>query len=136
MRSKLTKQTDRQTWNLEGLEVTYLHLDYRFAFDCWEANSQLTVIIATQFELRYTDHRVICNPADVNSVKEAIAILHKSLKSLSAFSDGRLLVTFVDGTEISVAKDLQYEAWQARGQEELKDLALLCTSHAGPPWKE
>ncbi len=137
LRSRSTEYADRRVWNLESHEVTYLHIDYRFAFDCWRAdNTQLSVTIETLFTIRYPDRTVICEPENVDSVKEAIAILHKPLSMLTAYRDGRLLVAFSDGTELHVSKHPQYEAWQAQGKGELEDVALLCTPHEGPPWKE
>src|SRR6266496_4118986 len=127
MQSKMIEYDDRRVWNLERHEVTYFHIDYRFAFDCWWANQNLlTVIIEAPFEFRYLGRTVLCQPADVNSLQEAISILHKPVTTFTAFRDGRLLVTFSDGAEIYVAKDLQYESWEAKGEGELADLALLC----------
>ena len=134
--SKMTEHADRRIWNLESYEVTYLHIDDRFAFDCLHANNQLTVVIEIPFELRRTGQTILCNPTDVNSLKEAISILHKRLNSLTAFRDGRLLLTFLDGTEISVSRDPQCESWEVRGEGELENLAFLCSPHEGPPWKE
>jgi len=136
-RSKLTEYTDRRVWDIGDHKVTYLHIDSRFAFDCWWAeNNQLSVIIETLFTIRYTDRTVICKPEVINSVKEAVSILHKPLSMLTAYRDGRLLVTFSDGTELHVSKHPKYESWQAQGKGELDDLALLCTGHEGPPWTE
>jgi len=140
LQSKMTEYADRRVWNLEGHDVTYLHIDYRFAFDCWwlynKTNNSLSVTIEAPFELRYLDQTVICVPEDVSTVKEAISILHKPISFLTAFRDGRLLVTFSDGTELEVAKIPRYESWEAQGEGELADLALLCTAHEGPPWRE
>jgi len=136
-RSKMTEYADRRVWDLEGHEVTYLHIDYRFAFDCWWAErNQVIVTIEAPFEVRYPEKSVICQPDDVDSLKEAISILHRPLAFLGAFRDGRLLVVFSDGTEIHVAKNPHFDAWEVKGEGELADLALLCSPHSGPPWKE
>jgi hypothetical protein len=122
---------------MEDHVVTYLHIDSRFAFDCWWAdNNQLSVIIETLFTIRCRDQTTICEPEDINSVKEALSILHKPMAMLTAYRDGRLLVSFSDGTELRVSKHPQYESWEARGIGELEDLALHCTPHEGPPWRE
>lgn len=137
MKSKMMENDDRREWNLEGQEVTYLHIDFRFAFECWwPRDNLLTVIIESPFEFRHLGRTVVCKPEDVNSLTEVISILHKPLSAFTAFRDGRLLVTFSDGAEIFVAKDPQYESWEAEGKGELADLSLLCTPHEGSPWGE
>lgn len=133
----MIEHADRRVWDIEGHEVTYLHIDYRFAFDCWcTKNDYLSVSIGTPFTLRDGDRTIVCEPEDVNSVKEALSILHKPVSTLTAFRDGRLLIIFADATELEVPKHSKYESWEARGEGQLQDLRLLCTSHDGPPWIE
>jgi hypothetical protein len=135
--SRMTEYADKRVWNVDNHEVTTLHLDYRFAFDCfWTDNNFLSIIIEAPFTLHYPERTISCDPQDVSSLKEAILILHQSISMLTAYRDGRLLVTFADNTHLQVIKDLQYDSWQAQGQGELEDIALLCTPHLGPPWKE
>jgi hypothetical protein len=132
----MSEYPDRRVWSIENHEVTYLHIDYRFAFDCWWAdNNLLSVIIETPFTIRFPDRTVTCEPADVSSLKEAIPILHKPLSMLTAYRDGRLLVTFSDSTELDVSKHPHFESWQVHGKGEFQDIALHCTPNAGPPWK-
>ncbi len=131
----------RRVWNIEDHEVTYLHIDYRFAFECWwytanRKDNRLVVTLENEFILHYADRTVVCHPEDVNSVKEAVPILHKAVSSLTAYRDGRLLVSFADGTELHVSKNREYESWEAQGDGELADVRLLCSPHEGPPWNE
>jgi hypothetical protein len=138
--SKMIEHQDKRIWDIGGHEVTCIHIDYRFAFDCrWthdNENNGLYVVIETPFTVRYTDRTVVCEPGPVNSVKEALSILHKPVSTLTAFRDSRLLITFVDTTQLEVPKHPVYESWEASGTGELKDLALLCSPHPGPPWRE
>jgi hypothetical protein len=138
--SRLTEYTDRRVWDLGGHEVTYLHIDYRFAFDCWWCedgeDTNLHVTIEQPFVLRTSDAEQQCIPERVATLCVALDILHKPVVTLAAYRDGRLLVTFVDGMELLVGKSWQYESWDAIGSGELADLALLCSPHQGPPWTE
>jgi hypothetical protein len=116
----MIEYADRREWNIESHEVTYLHIDFRFAFDCWwPANNQLSVIIENVFTVHYPDRTVTCEPTNINSMKEAISILHKPLSTLTAYRDGRLIITFLDSTELHVHKHSQYESWEVYGKGEL-----------------
>jgi hypothetical protein len=131
MQTNMIEYSDRRVWNVNNQKVTFLHIDSRFAFECYDA---LSVIIETPFSIRYTDRVITCIPEDVNSVKEAVQVLHKLVSTLTAYRDGQLLITFSDGMERHVSKHQQYESWEAQGRGELQDLSLHCTGHEGPPW--
>ena len=131
----MVEYADRRVWDIQGHEVTYLHIDYRFAFDCWwQPDNELSVTIETPFTLSHRGQTVTCDPNDLNSLKDAITILHKPVATLEAHRDGQFLVTFCDGTQLHVPKDPKYESWEAHGKGELQDLSLLCSPHEGPPW--
>jgi hypothetical protein len=139
--SRMTEYTDRRVWDLDGYEVTYLHIDYRFAFDCTryvdgEADDSLCVIVETPFTLRTSSgEEEHFNPSDALTLGGALAILHKSITSLTAYRNGCLQIVFTDGMELLVTKNPQYESWEAHGGGEL-EIALLCSGHDGPPWSE
>lgn len=133
----MIEHDDRRIWDIDGHEVTFLHVDRRFSFECvWAGQNRLSVVIETPFTLRLSDRIVICDPEDIHSLKDALFILHKPLASLTAFRDGRLLITFSDATALEVAKHPKYDSWQAHGEGELQDLDLLCSPHPAPPWGE
>jgi hypothetical protein len=51
----MTEYPDRRVWDLNRHEVTYLHIDYRFAFDCWwnegGVDNMLSVVVTVPFVL-------------------------------------------------------------------------------------
>jgi len=40
----------------------------------------------------------------------------------------------LDGTEIEVFKDEEYEAWQTYGDGEMADVGMLGSGQEGSPW--
>jgi hypothetical protein len=140
--SRMTAYSNRREWDLDGHEITYLHIDYRFGFDCWwhveepEHENLLSVTIEMPFTLELATGIVECEPADTDTLGPALSILHKSLSKFIAFEDGTMEAVFSDGTKVRVSKHQQYESWEAHGEGELKDVALLCSPHEGPPWRQ
>src|SRR5689334_23008067 len=99
----MKSQSDRRIWNLSGYAVTYLHIDYRFTFDSWKpSDDYFHLTINTPFMLRYMEKTLTCDPENVESVKEALYILHKPLFELTAYRTGNLQVIFSDGTELYI----------------------------------
>jgi hypothetical protein len=136
----MTEYPDRRVWDLNRHEVTYLHIDYRFAFDCWwnvgGVDNMLSVVVDTPFVLSTGRKKIQCDPEDVPSVAPALVILHKPVLSLTAHRDGVLEIEFADDMKLVVSKDSHYESWHAWGKGELEDLQVECTPHEGPPWSE
>jgi hypothetical protein len=134
--SKMTEYADRRVWNLRGLEVNLLQIAYCFDIMCNDPGNDVFIQIETSFTLRYPNRTITCDPENIDSIKEAVSILRRPLADLTAFRDGSLIVTFLDGTELHVLKDPNFESWNAQGEGIFGDLALLCSPHEGPPWRE
>lgn len=61
---------------------------------------------------------------------EAILELHRlGVARFAASDEGRLTITFDDGSVLEAARDDQYESWQTHGA-----VSMLCSPHPGPPW--
>ena len=138
MRSRLTEHGDRRVWHIGGHEVTFLHIDNRFGFDCWwcddRGDHQLNVSIENTFVFVDCETEHTCTPERIETIAPVLSILHRPVASLTAFANGRLEIDFVDTAQIRVSKDLQYESWEANGKGDLQDLVLRCTPHESPPW--
>jgi hypothetical protein len=127
----------RREWNLRGYEVAYIHIDYRFAFDCRPLagdNGSLSVVIEAPFQLIKGAAVHDCDPSLVDSLGVAIQILHQPTVRLAATADGTLLVEFDGGIAVKVERHEQFEAWEAHGSGELSAISLLCSPYAVPPW--
>jgi hypothetical protein len=124
-------------WDLASYEVNYIHLDYRFGFDCSgfsDRDGYLRVTINIPFCITGTDGSVVYDPEDTQAIGGALLILHKDVVDLTVHATGRLEVRFDGGIVLSVDKHVQYESWELHGEGELADIQMLCSPHNGPPW--
>jgi len=128
--------TDRRVWDLSGYEANYIHLDYRFGFDCLgtgDRHGYLSITINVPFRLLSPDGEYVYDPEHLETIAGALRILHRSALTLTVYASRRLDTKFDGGFGLTVEKHAQYETWEARGQDELADIAFLCSPHDGPP---
>lgn len=52
---------------------------------------------------------------DPSKLGPALATLHSKVREATAFDDGRLALSFRDGSSLRVPGGVQYEAWQLSG---------------------
>src|SRR4051812_14323799 len=90
-----------RVWGLTGLEVTFLHFDYRFTLEIWSLQRALSVVFETPLTLYVpgSADRVF-DPEQNGTLGPLLLLLHQSVLSFAASSDGRCLLRFVDGTEL------------------------------------
>lgn len=130
---------DRKVWDLTDYEVNYLHLDWRFGFDCSGTRGRdgyLRVTINVPFTLETPSGPAVCDPEDISSITGALHILHKDARAFTVHASGRLETEFTEGLRLWVDKHDRYESWEAQGEGELSEISMLCSPHPGPPWGE
>jgi hypothetical protein len=122
-------------WDLKGLEVTFLHFDYRFIVDTWSAERSLSIIFGSTLILSVSgcEDRVF-DPEHNETLGPLLLLLHRPVTSFKASSDGRCVLRFADGTELRGVPHPQYEAWEASGTGGLDGISLLCGPGGGSPW--
>ena len=133
MSKHLKEFPDKREWNLFGFTLTRLCFDYQTTLLIATSQSTLTVIIETPFTLCRGSLSMVINDPQV-AMLEMGALLHKPVSSLTAFRNGMLVIKFVEGMEIEVQKNEQYESWQTFGDGDVADIGMLCSPHEGSPW--
>ena len=122
-------------WDLKGLQVTFLHFDYRFTVDMWSAERSLSIIFGSTLILseRGCEDGVF-DPAQNEMLGPLLLLLHRPVSSFKASIDGRCVLRFIDGTELRGVPHPRFEAWEASGTGGLKGISLLCGPGGGSPW--
>ena len=149
MQKRFTEYRDRREWDLSGFTLVRLSFDYRTTLLMYQSTpksslvsalegpqNSLTVDIESPCLLRTGSQIQPMDPERSDSMAPLLPLLRHCLVSLTVFRSGLLVLTFEDGTELWVPKDEQYESWQAVGNGELSDIAMLCSPHEGPPRRE
>ena len=128
------KPLSERRFDLTGYEVTFLHIDYRFGFDCLagsKRNGSLEIVICKEFSVIRSGIVGACNPETGSGLADALIILHKPLASLTVYRTGLLIVRFVNEMRLEVEPTGCYEAWESRGTGDLSEISFL--ADAGVP---
>ena len=127
--------TEWREWTLSGLDVTYLHFDYRFTLDIWSAERSLHITFESEFILSVSNNEdQIFDPEMNEMLGPLLFLLHRPVSSFKASFDGRCVLQFEDGTEIRGKPHPRFESWEATGTGSLIGIALLCGAGGGSPW--
>jgi Family of unknown function (DUF6188) len=123
-------------WDLAGLEVTFLHFDYRFTVDVWSVERSLSVIFGTELILSEPgcEERVF-DPEQNGTLGPLLLLLHRPASRFRASSEGQCVLRFADGGELRCEPHPQFEAWEAFGTGDLTGIAMLCGPGGGSPWR-
>jgi hypothetical protein len=122
-------------WDLKGLEVTFLHFDYRFTVDVWSAERSLSIIFGSTFTLSLCGCEDCVFELEQNEkLGPLLLLLHRAVSSFKASSDGRCVLRFADGSELRGLPHPQFEGWEASGSGGLDGVSLLCAPGGGSPW--
>ena len=123
-------------WDLSGLVVDQLTVDYRLTLNLWGADRTFTLILVTPFAYRPAlGESIVIDPEEPGAVVPALAVLHQPAESFRASSLGRCVLRFEDGTEIASKPHPDYEAWQSIGAGPLEKASLLAVpGKPGPAW--
>lgn len=129
------KSAEWRKWDLAGLEVTFLHFDYRFSVDMWSVERSLSIVFETPLGLHVPgSEEKVFDPEQNRQLGPLLSLLHLPVTSFAASSDGRCVLKFADGTELRSEPNPQFEAWEAHGTGDLKSIGLLCGPGGGSPW--
>ena len=124
-----------RTWDLIGLKVTQLRLDFQLHVPMWSLQREILIIFGTPFVLRRpTGEDQIFDPEQSETLCPLLSLLHRPVERFAASSDGRCLLRFADGTELHGEPHEKYEAWETHGEGDLGDASLLCGVGGGSPW--
>ena len=116
----MVEREDHWELPLQGRVVTRLVVDYSFVLNLMSKEGQSTVEInvGSDFVLSLSGAQELSvSPGDMASVGTALYLFQKEASSGIAFKDGRLSVTFQDGSSVLIPVDRDYEAWQYYGAE-------------------
>lgn len=130
-----SEQPTWRTWNIAGLEVTQLRFDYRFHVHMWSLDHDLLVTFGTPFMLRSAEGDIhTFDPERSDELCPLLLLLHRSVTTFAASSDGECVLRFENGAELRGAPHEKYEAWETCGTGDLEDASLLCGVGGGSPW--
>jgi hypothetical protein len=131
---RLTTYSDRREWDLSGFTLISLTFDYAATLLIDMPGSSLRITIETTCTLHIDSHSESMEPKESKSMAPLLPLLRHPLSSLIVFRNGLLILKFKNRTELHVAKDEQYESWNAVGNGDLADIALLCSPHPDSTW--
>jgi hypothetical protein len=128
MVGELVEAADRWVVPMAGLTVTQCRLDYAFSLVvAGKAEDSYYVTIEEPFTVRTpggADDVVLDPEGDPTRMAPALGLLRQDLEEAIAFKDGRLELTFVDGTALSAAVSEDHEAWNVVGPAGLRIVSM------------
>jgi hypothetical protein len=131
----MKEQAEWQAWNLSGLEVTQLRLDFQFHVHMWSLERDLLITFGTPFTFRSATGEVYTfDPERTEGLCPLLPLLHRSVATFTASSDGECVLRFEDGAELRGEPHEKYEAWESHGTGLLEGASLLCGVGGGSPW--
>lgn len=123
---------------LPGRQVTRCCLDAAFGIEFLEGRESISLRIESPFQVCRLDERWSLRPDDLTTIVHALRLLWRIVVRATASADGTLNVRFDDGTELIVAYDSNYEAWELVGSGGLRVVSLpgggLTTWGMGSSW--
>lgn len=100
---------------LNGRKVIQLRLDFAFGMEFGDSASEFSLRIYTTFAIENVNGTVTCDPERLSECGPALRILHSEVVHARAFKNGHLKLDFTNGSTLSVAPNLEYEAWEGVG---------------------
>lgn len=123
----MSEREEWQEWDLTGLEVTQLRLDYALHVHLWTLERDFLLALGTPFEFHSPSKATVTlDPAVSEATAPVLSLLHKSAASFAASSLGRCVLRMADGTELRSGPHPTYEAWESRGSGDLEAASFLC----------
>ena len=133
--SSMKEEAEWRTWNLSGLDVTQLRIDFQFHVHMWSLERDLLITFGAPFTFRSSTGEVhTIDPERSEKLCSLLPLLHRSVVSFAASSDGECALRFEDGAELRGKPHERYEAWESHGTGTLKGASLLCGVGGGSPW--
>jgi hypothetical protein len=125
MATSLEHQPGLNRWRLPiaGEPVTWCCVDYAFSFG---TQNKISIRIEQPFVYTSVDgvEHLIVPEADPVQVAPVLAIARLSINDGFAYADGRLELTFNDGSVIGVPATQDYEPWELTGPGGLKMVSV------------
>lgn len=110
---ELIEHPDRWVVQLGGKPVTSCNFHELFYFQVGDLISVIEIFLMRPFRLTVGDQQYTLSPATGRPIElgPALALLHRRAEAAVAWKDGRLRVSFSDGSIISAEPDALDEAW-------------------------
>lgn len=123
--TKLVELDDRWILPMAGRQVSQCCIDYAFTLRCTDAHGSVDVRIGEPFVLRTANETYVLDPeSDPTSMGPILSLLHLNVADAIAFKDGRLTLTFSDGSVLEVPVGRDYEPWELSGPEGMRVVSL------------
>ena len=131
----MKEHAEWRTWDVTGLKVTQLRLDYQFHVHMWSLERDLLITFGTPFTLRSATGEIhTFDPERSEELCPLLSLLHRSVVRFSASSKGACTLQFEDGADLRGEPHEKYEAWESHGTGELEGASLLSVVGGGSPW--
>jgi len=131
----MKERAEWRTWDLSGLRVTQLRLDFQFHVHLWSLDRGLLITFGTPFTLRSPTGEVqIFDPERGEELCPLLSLLHRPVAKFAASPEGACSLRFEDGAELRAEPHEGYEAWESHGTGELEGASLFCGVGGGSPW--
>lgn len=124
--NQIVECVDHWILPLEERQVTRCIVDYAFSIEFLIAEDELVSIrIGSAFSLENKSSREFFDPEQApTAMGAALALLHKNVQHAIAWKDGRLEISFMDGTLLTVPFNSEFEAWEVSGPKSIKIISL------------
>ena len=122
-KARLIKENGNWVIPIAGGRIERCIVDYGISYEVETSDGTATLRIEGEFHLESHNEQYSLSPETPLCLGPALALLHSSIQTASAQSDGKLVLRLEDGRSLSINADEEYEAWQLKGPNKLM---LVC----------
>ena len=136
MSAYVEERDDAHEWTLEGHRVAELAVDREgFRLQSWSMTESIFLRVLAPFRYAQADgsDREV-DPHEPEQLSPLLPLLGRLVPSVTVRADGRLVVRFGDGSELSCMPRGARDAWELQGAGALEGLAYRAPAAGGTPW--
>jgi hypothetical protein len=113
---------------VEGLSIARCVVDHAFSLEAFRDNDVVTLRIEGPFIVTENGVKHALDPNEPANLGPAIALVRAVVKRSRASAEGRLVVVFDDGREVTIEASEDFEAWEVIGPQGAK---VVCSAGGG-----
>jgi hypothetical protein len=113
---------------VEGLSIARCVVDHAFSLETFRDRDVVTLRIEGPFTVTENGRQHALDPTEPANLGPAIALVRAVVRRARASAEGRLVVVFDDGREVTVEPNEDFEAWELIGPKGAK---AVCSAGGG-----
>ncbi|MDQ3697855.1 MAG: DUF6188 family protein [Gemmatimonadota bacterium] len=136
MNATLIESPDEHHWVLLDHRVTQLVIDPgSLRVQTWSLDASAEIRLAAPFTVRVGEGVArTLDPEATESLAPALALLRRSVRSLTITSGAELTITLADEAVLQARAHPRCAAWELQGGGALEGVAYRCLPGGGRPW--